>query len=195
MTKKFLIKKELPLALSLLSLLWVTRSGVVGSHFGSALNFPDASWAVFWLLGFWTTRIHWLVTAFIASVTADYFAVQSGTSADCFTLAYIFLAPSYLSLWTTGSWAQHRLMPEVKSWSLVCLSVFAGVFFCFTCANIGMYITADTVDSISTWEYALTVAHYLPLYLATTSLYVGIGALIAYLIKQIPSLIHSNQRA
>ena len=195
MTNKLLIKKELPVSLALLSLLWVTRSGVVGSHFGSALNLPDASWAVFWLLGFWTRRVHWLVAAFIASVTADYFAVHNGTSADCFTPAYLFLIPAYLSLWIAGRWAQHRLMPEVKSWSLVSLSVVAGVFACFTCANIGMYIASDTVNSLSAWAYTLAIAQYLPLYLATTALYVGIGVLIAYLIKQIPLLTHSSQDA
>ena len=195
MKNKPLIKNELPISLTLLSLLWVTRSGVVGSHFGSALNLPDASWAVFWLLGFWTRRVHWLAVAFIASMTADYFAVKHGTRTDCFTPAYIFLLPAYLSLWGAGRWAQHRLTSNVKCWPMVSLSVIAGVLACFICSNIGMYIASDTVNSLSAWEYMLAIAHYLPLYLATTSMYVGTGGLIAYVIKQIPLLTHSNQRA
>ncbi len=195
MKNQSLLKQEIPVSLALLSLLWITRSGVVGSHFGSALNLPDASWAVFWLLGFWVRQVRWLIAGFVASATADYFAVQHGTSADCFTLAYIFLIPSYLSLWVAGRWAQRQSLFEDSTWATHALSLLVGVFACFTCANIGMYLASETVNQLSIWNYTLAVAHYLPLYLATTALYVSVGLLIAYVIKQIRLLPNSSQRA
>lgn len=194
MKNQSLLKQEIPLSLVLLSLLWTTRSGVVGSHFGSALNLPDASWAVFWLLGFWVRQVRWLIAGFVASGNADYFAVQHGTSADCFTTAYIFLIPSYLSLWVAGRWAQRQSLFEDSTGATHVLSLLVGVFACFTCANIGMYLASDTVNQLSLWNYTLTVAHYLPLYLATSTLYVSVGLLIAYVIKQIRLLSNSSQR-
>lgn len=194
MKNQSLFNKELPVGLALLSLLWITRSGVVGSHFGSALNLPDASWAVFWLLGFWVRPMRWLIAAFIASATADYFAVQQGTSADCFTPAYIFLIPAYLSLWVMGRWAQRQSMLEESTWVTPALSILVGVFACFTLANIGIYLASDTINQLSIWNYTVAVAHYLPLYLTTTALYVSVDLLLAYVIKQIRLLSNSSQR-
>ncbi len=171
--------------LLLLTLLIVTRSDMTRSHFGTSLNPPDASWAVFWLAGTFSALRWWPLALLFACAAVDYLAVATGTRADCFTPAYPFLIPAYLSLWMMGRWSSGRSLSKMNSWAWLGLSIVSGVTTCFTCANAGMYVASGQFSHLSPSAYLLAVIGYWPDYLLSTAIYSGIGLLLFYGIKHL----------
>ncbi len=170
----------------LLLLLAVTRSGITRSHFGTSISLPDASWAVFWLAGALTFKRHWPVLLLFCCVAVDYFVIAGGVSADCFTPAYPFLIPAYLSLW----WAGRQLRPYLHSKAVVpyaTLSLLLSVTTCFIISNLGFYLAGYTAK-MSALAYAQTVLRYWPHYLQTAALYAGTGLLIYHIARHLPAV-------
>src|SRR5882757_2471136 len=108
-------RNELLTGCILLLVLVLTRSGITRSHFGTEFNLPDASWAVFWLTGAFTLQRVWPLLLMLACVAVDYFVIAGGVSAYCFTPAYPFLIPAYLSLWAFGRWSRSQLPIRTQS--------------------------------------------------------------------------------
>lgn len=165
----------------LLLVLALTRSGITRSHFGTELHLPDASWAMFWLTGVFTHKRWWPALLLLASVAIDYFVIAGGVSAYCFTPAYPFLIPAYLSLWALGRWLQHshgssKVLPAAAS-------LLAGVSACFIISNLGFYLAAGYFTHMPLMLYARSVARYWPYYLLYTGVYSGAGLLIAYIVR------------
>jgi len=178
----------------LIGLLLLTRSGIVGSHFGSSLNPPDASWAVFWLMGALVAGRQWLIALLIACIAADLIAVTNGIGTECFTAAYAFLLPAYLSLWAAGQWFSKQSLPTNYSWVAGIYSVMLGVTACFAVSNLGMFLTSSSTSNLSLFGYSQAVAQYFPLYLTTTSLYVGIAYCVIYATSRLSTLFTQHQK-
>jgi hypothetical protein len=174
-------RSEILIGCLLLLVLAITRSGITRSHFGTEINLPDASWAVFWLTGAFTHKRWWPALLMLACVAIDYFVIAGGVSAYCFTPAYPFLIPAYLSLWATGRWTQHASGKAYLARSAVAL--FVGVSACFIISNIGFYLAAGYFAQMPAMLYAKAVARYWPHYLLHTSMYAGAGLLIAYIVR------------
>lgn len=173
--------KQIWVGCLLLLALAVTRSGITRSHFGTDINLPDASWAVFLLTGAFTAKRGWPVLLMLACVAIDYFVIAGGVSAYCFTPAYPFLIPAYLSLWAAGKWLQ---CASGNAYALrAAIAVVVGVSACFVISNIGFYLASGYFAQMPALLYAQTVTHYLPYYLLHTSVYAGAGLLIAYIMR------------
>jgi hypothetical protein len=171
----------------LLVILTITRS----DHFGSSIQLPDASWAIFWLSGAWLLRWGWLAVLMIASVIVDYYVIGHGISSYCVTPAYPFLILTYLSLWVTGYWyATTRILsrrPVIKA----LMAVSNGVVFAFAISNVSFYLFAGYFGSMSAWHYATAVARYFPNFLFHTAMYVGLGLLVHYVVAESKKLFES----
>ena len=178
----------------LVGLLLLTRSGIVGSHFGSSLNPPDASWAVFWLMGALVVGRQWLIALFIGCITADLIAVTNGIGTECFTAAYVFLLPAYLSLWAAGQWFSKQNLPATYSWVAGIFSVMLGVTTCFAVSNLGIFLTSSSTSNLSLFGYSKAVAQYLPLYLMTTCMYVVIAYCGIYATGRLSTLLTQHQK-
>jgi hypothetical protein len=89
----------------------VLMAATCSHHFATALHVPDASWAVFFVAGFYLRPL-WTFPALLALAgVSDYVAITSfGVSDFCMSPAYGFLLPAYGSLWFAGRWyaARHR---------------------------------------------------------------------------------------
>jgi hypothetical protein len=71
-------------------------------HIGSAWHLPDASWAVFFLGGFYLRRA--LFALLVAEAVAiDFAFFGAGGSTYCLSVAYWFLLPTYAALWFGGA--------------------------------------------------------------------------------------------
>lgn len=173
--------KEILIGCLLLLVLAVTRSGITQSHFGTAINLPDASWAMFWLTGAFTHKRWWPALLMLVCVAIDYLVIAGGVSAYCFTPAYPFLVPAYLSLWAVGRWLQHDgRHPYVLR---AAVSIFIGASACFIVSNIGFYLAAGYFAQMPAILYTKVVAQYWLAYLLQTSVYAGAGLLIAYILR------------
>jgi hypothetical protein len=70
-------------------------------HIGSTWHLPDASWAVFFLGGFYLRRAGFALLA-IEAVAIDFTFFAMGGSTYCLSSAYGFLLPAYAALWFAG---------------------------------------------------------------------------------------------
>ena len=100
-------RSALAIGLTLALLMAATRS----HHFAATLHLPDASWAVFFLAGFYLRPL-WMFPALIALAgVSDYVAIAGfGVNDFCASPAYGFLLPAYGALWLAGRWyaGRHR---------------------------------------------------------------------------------------
>jgi hypothetical protein len=180
-------RSELLIGSLLILVLIITRSGITRSHFGTAIHLPDASWAVFWMMGALTLKRIWPMVLMIACVVIDYWVIAGGVSSYCFTPAYPFLIPAYLSLWAMGRWSRSQLPVNARALLKLALSVVVGVSACFLISNLGFYLSSGYFANMPAAIYAQAVARYWPYDLLYTSIYVVAGGLIYY--------IASHQRA
>ncbi|MGE0116298.1 MAG: hypothetical protein AB7T07_15610, partial [Steroidobacteraceae bacterium] len=168
--------------------------GIIRSHFGTDIKLPDASWAVFWLTGALTLKRWWPALLMLACVAVDYFVIAGGVSAYCFTPAYPFLLPAYLSLWAMGRWSRTQLPVNSRSLLNLALSVLLGVTACFAISNLGFYLAAGYFAQLPASLYAQAVLRYWPNFLQNTTMYVGVGLLIHYIVRHLHAVKPAAQR-
>lgn len=147
---------------------------------------PDASWAVFFLAGFWLRgSARWAFPALIAGAVLIDFFVITGQGINfwshyCVSPAYWFI-PAYLgTMWFGGSW----LAAHQRGLRGATLGVAAGALLiseaeCYLISNGSFYWLSAAVPvprSAAGWMSNLG-DWYLP-FLGTTAVYVAIGALL-----------------
>jgi hypothetical protein len=153
----------------------------------------DASWAVFFLAGFWLRgSFRWAFPLLMAGAVLTDYLVINGQGIDfwshyCVSVAYWFLIPAYLSLWMGGSWlARHQRGLSVSTLGLAAVALLVSQLVCYVLSNGSFYWLSNSVPqprSFSAWFENLG-DWYLP-FLGTTALYVGIGALVHVLVTQL----------
>src|SRR5690606_23594953 len=70
-------------------------------HVSSALHLPDASWALFFLAGYYLGFASFGILL-LEAVAIDVVFLMSGGDPYCFSVAYGFLGVAYLALWFGG---------------------------------------------------------------------------------------------
>ena len=159
--------------------------GITRIHHFAAI--PDASWAVFFVAGFYFgQRRRWVFAALIVlAFLADWFVIAgSGLnfwSHYCVSPAYWFLLPAYFSLWLGGWWLQ-RHGAGLRWGSLASLAgvLLVSASVCYVLSNGSFYWLsdswggADAQRSLGGW--LTNMGHwYLP-FLKVTAMYVAIAA-------------------
>ncbi|WP_369940147.1 hypothetical protein [Xanthomonas medicagonis] len=175
---------RLPVLLLLVSLLAATRI----NHFGAI---PDASWAVFFIGGFylrgWTRWAFPLLMGL--AVLIDYLVIR-GQGLDfwqhyCVSPAYWCLIPAYLALWTGGALA--ALGYRGADWRA--LRSTAGNFvvavaLCHLIAQGSFYWISRSVPNPTVAGWWQNYGDWLLPYMGSAALYVGLAAAIQVGIEQ-----------
>lgn len=153
-------------------ILAVTRSG----HFGSITMPPDATLAVFFLAGAFVASAWLMPLLLLEAALVDYLAISvAGVCTHCVTPAYLFLIPTYATLWWVGRWYGRRLTNNGHAIVALALAVVVGTTVAFLISNGSYYALSGYFSSLSLTTYATRVAQYYPSYLSWTALYVGLG--------------------
>jgi hypothetical protein len=160
----------------LLALLMLTTRG---HHEITPVNLPDASWAIFFLVGLYL-RPHWLFAGFfLLAAGMDYVAITwGGVSSFCVTGAYLFLIPAYGALWLAGRIYHTRA--DLSHRDLLPLALFAlgGTLMCELISSGGFYFFSGRFVDTSLSEFAGRLVEYLPGNLFNQALYLGLAALV-----------------
>ena len=172
------------------TLLFVTLALVMAvtriHHFAAI---PDASWAVFFVAGFYFSRqTRWAFPALIVlALLADWYAIATAGMAFwgsyCISPAYWFLLPAYASLWVGGSWlARHEAGLRWRSLGLLGAALLVSASACYLLSNGSFYWISDTWGGTdaqrSLGGWLANLGHwYLP-FLRVTAMYVAIAALL-----------------
>lgn len=173
--------------LAIFTALAVVMAATRLNHFGAV---PDASWAVFFLAGFYLRgSVRWAFPALMALAVAVDYVVIRGAGLDfwthyCISPGYWFLVPAHLSLWAGGSLVRRYYRePSWRLLGLTLVSMVASVAACHLFAQGGFYWLSDSVAQPSLAGWAGNYADWFGPYLRTTSLYVGI-AIVAHLVAR-----------
>jgi len=179
--------KQLGIFAALALLMAMTR----GSHFGSSINLPDATLAIFLVAGFMQPRF--TLTALAAFIFLlleaggiDYYAITyQGVSDYCVSPAYWFLIPTYATMWFAGLWFAAR---KQNNWTS--LALFGGVSWlatsvAFLISNGAFYLLSGRFTEMSVAEYAARVAKYYPSYVSGGLMYLALAAVIYVAVNQL----------
>jgi len=165
------INSSLLTPMALMALMAATRV----HHFGSAFSLPDASLAAFFLAGMLVNSRVLLAVLLVEAGLLDYLAInQFGVSDYCVTPAYIFLIPTYATLWFAGR------RSKLLSWPLpfTLLVATAATSAAFIISNTGFFLFSHYFTATPMLEYAHSVAKYYPPYLASALFYTVAGLLV-----------------
>lgn len=168
-------RQQIAIGLALTLLMLLTRS----HHWAGIHSLPDASWAIFFLLGVYV-RALWVVPALIAaSVAIDYAAITWGGVSDfCVSPAYWLLIPAYLALFAGGRFYArgHRLsLPGLARLAGVALVV---VSLAELLTSGGFYFFSGRFAEPTLAGFVPRFATYFPNMLGTFMLYLGAAAAV-----------------
>ncbi|TCV93854.1 hypothetical protein EC912_10448 [Luteibacter rhizovicinus] len=189
-------KHRVGIFLALAAVMAATRM----NHFGAL---PDASWAVFFLGGFWLRgSARWAFPILMAEAVLVDFIVITNQGMDfwshyCVSAAYWFLVPAYFSMWLGGGWlARHARALDARAFGLLVGSLVATVSVCYLISNGSFYWLSNSVPqprSMGAWMENLA-DWYLP-YLRTSAIYVAIGAVMHVLVVKLTATLRHDQGA
>lgn len=172
---------RIPIRFVLFALLAFSMAATRFSHAGTAWLPPDASWAVFFIGGFYLGgQWRWALTMLvIEAVGIDLLAIrQYGISNYCATLAYWFIVPAYAVLWLGGAWfRRHYQQATLRDLARLCASLLLSVTLCFVITDASSYWLGGRIahpDLLGWWShFARWYGHFLMVPCA----YVGLAAL------------------
>jgi len=168
-------RSQIVVALLLVLIMAATRF----HHFGSAIQLPDASLAIFFLAGVYL-RPAWFFPLFLATAALiDYVAITvGGVSSWCVTPAYFFLIPTYAAVWVAGRWYAPRHRDSWRTLAPLIGALALGTTVAFLISNGSFYLFSGRFQDVTTAAYAARVARYLPPYLGYTFIYVLLAAVV-----------------
>jgi hypothetical protein len=139
---------------------------------------PDASWAIFFLSGFYLYGLRAFAVLMLEAVIIDYVATQHlGVSSYCLSIAYPFVLPAYATLWLGGRLAARHWredLPHGIGWLVICLLV--SVSICFLLTNGSFYWLSGRAASPNVAGWLGGLQRWYPYFLAVPCIYVAIAA-------------------
>jgi hypothetical protein len=138
---------------------------------------PDASWAIFFLSGFYSFGARAFALLLVEAVLIDYVATAHlGVSSYCLSIAYPSVLPAYATLWFGGRLAaRHRDggLPHRMGWLVVCLLL--SVSLCFLLTNGSFYWLSGRAANPNVAGWMAGFLRWYPYFLAVPCLYVAIA--------------------
>lgn len=162
------------IGLALMAVMLATRF----HHFGDALHLPDASWALFFLAGFYLTP-GWLVALMLQAVAIDAATVGwMGVSDYCITPAYAALQMAHLALWAGGRWLRARHREDLAGLGNFAVAALLSVTLAFVISNASFYWLGGRVEGVNMGQFVEQFQRYLPTYLGINALYLAVAGLL-----------------
>ena len=169
------VRNQLIIGAGLVLLMILTRE----YHFSSLHSLPGASWAVFFLAGFYLRAIWPLAGLFILTWALDFSAYTwGGASSFCLTSSYVFLLPAYSALWYAGSWYARRYQFEWQTLLPLSLSLMTGAAVCELFSSGGFYFFSGRFEETTLIEFGQRLVQYFPHYMGSLVFYIGIVVII-----------------
>jgi hypothetical protein len=176
------LKPEAVVAPPLLALLMLTTRF---HHFGSVASLPDASLAVFFLLGLFASW-RWFPVFVLLAGAIDFAAVGWGGVSDfCITPAYVFLLPTYAVMTAGGHWARRC---AALGWgelpALIAIATASGAL-AFVVSNGSFYFFSGYFGELALGDYLARTAGYFPPYVGGMLLYLVATVVVVRLARAV----------
>jgi hypothetical protein len=137
-----------------LALLALVMAATRLSPLSGLAHLQDASWAVFFLAGFFlASQWRWAFPGLMAeAIVIDFIAIRYfGVSNYCVTAAYWFLVPSYAVLWMGGSLLRRHHSFDLRGLASFVISLSVALSVCFLISNASFYWLGGRVAD-SSWN-------------------------------------------
>lgn len=160
--------------LTLASAMAATRFG----HLGGASAAPDASWAVFFLAGFYLSGERWVLPVLLLeAIAVDFLAIHDyGVSDYCVTLAYWFIVPAYSLLWLGGVWLRQHYRHRPGDLLHLAGSLLSSVTVCFLLTQGSFYWLGSRAADPSLFGWWSNFTDWYGHFLLVTCAYVAVVA-------------------
>ena len=157
------------------------------SHTGTAWLPPDASWAVFFLGGFYLAR-EWrwaLALLLLEAVSVDCVAIgYYGISNYCVTVAYWFIVPAYSMLWLGGAWLRGHYQRAPLDLGRLFASLVLSVTGCFLITNGSFYWLGGRIQHPDLLGWWSNLTRWYGHFLLVPCLYVAAAVLVHVFLTQ-----------
>jgi len=166
----FIIKnKKFQLISGLLLLLLITR----GHSLGDIIDLPDATLAVFFIGGVYLRKYLYAPIFFFAAFLSDNHAFANGVSDHCYTPAYLFLIPTYMTLWVAGRRFQSLKLESLKHCITMAWTLALATSIAFILSSGSFSFLSGYYDHLTISEHiARSSPYYIP-YLLNTLIYMA----------------------
>ncbi|WP_296247138.1 hypothetical protein [uncultured Stenotrophomonas sp.] len=166
----------------ILSLLVLLMAGTRLNHFAPV---PDASWAVFFIGGFYLrTWTRWAFPLLMGlAVVVDWVVISNQGMSFwqhyCVSAAYWMLIPAYFAMWT-GGMLQRRYYrsANLKSLAMLAATVIGSVALCHLIAQGSFYWISASVAEPTFAGWAKNYSDWLLPYMQSAAMYIGAAALV-----------------
>lgn len=188
---KILTQNQIALTGGLLLLVLITtRSHILLSHI------QDASWAIFFLVGFYLRSYLGLPLFLLVAFAVDMLVIQSkGGESFCFTVSYPLLVPAYGSLWLTGRWFANHYSENLRGLFYFVASAVAGIAVCDIISSGSFYWFSGRFVDVNFAEMVRRIATFMPMFMKTTMMCLSIAAVIHLAVVQAGKFSsHSNPK-
>lgn len=157
----------------LLAVMLLTRAHVTD-------HLLDASWAVFFLAGFYLRKVLAFGVFMATAVAIDYVGItQFGVSDFCVSQAYVALVPAYGALFAAGRWFASAWQGEtLATLGKLVLAVVVGFAFSELISSGSFYFFSGNFAELSMAEFGNRLLKYAPHGLYIMSLYLAVAALL-----------------
>lgn len=182
------------IVLSLLVLLMVATRTHYFSHFTPV---PDASWAVFFIGGFYLRNwSRWAFPLLMALAVLIDWMVITGQGIDfwshyCVSPGYWLLVPAHLAMWMGGLWLRrHYSGASVAALGRLVASLFVATALCHLLAQGGFYWLSSNVVDPSFAGWAKNFGDWFLPYLRATAMFVAVAAIAQVVCEQVARHAH-----
>ncbi len=159
---------------SCVALMLVTR----GKHFGSEFNPPDATLAIFFIAGVYLRHIAYPALLMAFAILIDYFAIRNGVSGWCITPAYLFLIPTYLTMWFGGKTFSSLDVASISNGLALGTQLFVCSAMAFTISSGGFYLFSGYYSEPTVAEFMRRTVQYSPSYIRNIFIYTTLAIVV-----------------
>ena len=175
----------------LVLLLSATRN----THFASITHLPEASWAVFFLLGVYLSAPLPLVLLLAWAGILDYVAIHwNGVSSFCVSPAYVLLIPAYTCLWMAGRWFAQAYVFQWRGLFKLVGAALVGASLCELLSSGGFYFFSGRFEAPNLAEFGQRLIQYFPHFLQVMAFYLLLATLV-HIVFVLASRLSIPQRA
>ena len=171
----------------ILSLLVLLMAGTRINHFAPI---PDASWAVFFIGGFYLRNwTRWAFPLLMGlAVVVDWAVISSQGMSFwqhyCVSAAYWMLIPAYFAMWAGGMLLRrYYRSASLKSLGLLAVSVIGSVALCHLIAQGSFYWISASVAEPTFAGWAKNYSDWLLPYMQSAAMYIGAAALVQVVVE------------
>jgi len=176
-------RPQLAIALILGAVMAATRF----NHFGSPMNLPDASLAIFFLAGLYLTRSIWFPIFIVEAGLMDWASTAGGVSDWCVTAAYTFLIPTYAVLWIAGRWYRRHARMEWRTLMPLFSALGLSLVFAFAISNGSFYLFSGYFTELGWTDYTRGVIGYFPAYAGYAFMYTMVALCVHATVLALPN--------